>query len=261
MIGNRLPVSVTGIFSQSRKRSNRTTFLYIFCGCLIIILILATRYIPLNELQRIAPYMSSLFSSQIELDSEDSNHQNEKPSQLRGRTEESSIFAVSTKKAERLLACPGVIILGMHRSGTSMLSGLIKSLGFQTGGPLLPEDQFNSKGYYERKDIAQVNDYLLKNQGASSFRNTYKFNTTQGALDLRLALRQYHIAGALGKQHQDKNYAIWEDVYTSLLFMTQSSNIPWLIKDPRITVTLRSWLTQLSNYNDTNYFKYYGPPV
>ena len=33
---------------------------------------------------------------------------------------------------------PGFIVLGMHRSGTSMLSGLlVKGFGYETGGPLI----------------------------------------------------------------------------------------------------------------------------
>ena len=33
---------------------------------------------------------------------------------------------------------PGFMVLGMHRSGTSMLSGLlVKGFGYETGGPLI----------------------------------------------------------------------------------------------------------------------------
>lgn len=32
---------------------------------------------------------------------------------------------------------PGVIILGMHRSGTSILGGLMNKMGLKTGGPLI----------------------------------------------------------------------------------------------------------------------------
>ena len=41
---------------------------------------------------------------------------------------------------------PGFIVLGMHRSGTSMLSGvLVEGFGYETGGPLLPAQSDNVK--------------------------------------------------------------------------------------------------------------------
>ena len=57
-----------------------------------------------------------------------------------------------------------VIILGMHRSGTSMLSGLLEKAGFYVGSEseLLKSGEQNLKGFYERKDIRDVNDEILK---------------------------------------------------------------------------------------------------
>ena len=41
---------------------------------------------------------------------------------------------------------PGVIVLGMHRSGTSMLSGvLVEGFGYEAGGPLIEPRRFNEK--------------------------------------------------------------------------------------------------------------------
>ena len=56
-----------------------------------------------------------------------------------------------------------VIVLGMHRSGTSLASGLLSLSGVYFG----PENEFiqaneeNPKGFWERKDIRQLNDSLL----------------------------------------------------------------------------------------------------
>ena len=38
---------------------------------------------------------------------------------------------------ENIAYRPGVIVLGMHRSGTSILGGLINKMGLKTGGPLI----------------------------------------------------------------------------------------------------------------------------
>ena len=44
----------------------------------------------------------------------------------------------SNKGADRGMKTPGFMVLGMHRSGTSMLSGLlVKGFGYETGGPLI----------------------------------------------------------------------------------------------------------------------------
>lgn len=45
----------------------------------------------------------------------------------------------------------GFIILGMHRSGTSMLAGLLaQGMGYKTGGPLIGSKFDNEKGFFER---------------------------------------------------------------------------------------------------------------
>lgn len=45
----------------------------------------------------------------------------------------------------------GVVMLGMHRSGTSMLAGLmVKGLGYNAGGPLIGSSFDNEKGFFER---------------------------------------------------------------------------------------------------------------
>eukprot|EP00981_Chlorochromonas_danica_P012651 scaffold5245_cov183-Ochromonas_danica.AAC.2 len=49
---------------------------------------------------------------------------------------------------------PGLVILGMHRSGTSLLAGLMHHMGLEPGGPLLNSSvSDNPKGYFERLDI------------------------------------------------------------------------------------------------------------
>ena len=51
----------------------------------------------------------------------------------------------------------GFMILGMHRSGTSMLGGLLnKSAGYIAGGPLIRPANDNENGFFERIDIGRV---------------------------------------------------------------------------------------------------------
>ncbi|MBW1816942.1 MAG: hypothetical protein JRJ60_07260 [Deltaproteobacteria bacterium] len=55
-----------------------------------------------------------------------------------------------------------IIILGMHRSGTSALSGVLKLLGVELGSRLfLPEPGVNDKGFWEHEGIVRTHDRLL----------------------------------------------------------------------------------------------------
>jgi hypothetical protein len=61
------------------------------------------------------------------------------------------------------------IILGMHRSGTSMVTGLVKMMGAYLGpeSEMMPPTLENPKGYFERWDVMRLNDRLLAEQGCS----------------------------------------------------------------------------------------------
>lgn len=59
---------------------------------------------------------------------------------------------------------PIVVILGMHRTGTSLLANLLNALGIYFGdsGSLLAADKWNMKGYWEIRDIFQTQDKVLE---------------------------------------------------------------------------------------------------
>jgi GT2 family glycosyltransferase len=54
-----------------------------------------------------------------------------------------------------------IIVLGMHRSGTSALTQLISTLGYNAGNNLMPANFDNPKGYWEDLDIYQLNNDIL----------------------------------------------------------------------------------------------------
>lgn len=54
-----------------------------------------------------------------------------------------------------------VTTLGFHRSGTSMLTGIIGKLGVDLGINLMAADNGNEKGYFENNDIVRTNDLFL----------------------------------------------------------------------------------------------------
>jgi hypothetical protein len=57
----------------------------------------------------------------------------------------------------------GVYVLGMHRSGTSLVAGLVDHLGID-GGPrdsMIDADQFNDDGYWEQRPLVDWHDKIL----------------------------------------------------------------------------------------------------
>lgn len=57
-----------------------------------------------------------------------------------------------------------LIVLGMHRSGTSLLTGLLSQVGVVMGKRLYaPQKGVNEKGFWEHEDIVDTHDELLLN--------------------------------------------------------------------------------------------------
>jgi hypothetical protein len=59
-----------------------------------------------------------------------------------------------------------ILILGMHRTGTSALSGFIHLLGADAPGRIDSADHFNPKGYWESAAIREFNDRVLERTGS-----------------------------------------------------------------------------------------------
>ena len=58
---------------------------------------------------------------------------------------------------------PGpVVVTGMHRSGTSLTARLVRALGVDLGGRLLPADATNPFGYFEDLDFLELQRRLLR---------------------------------------------------------------------------------------------------
>jgi hypothetical protein len=61
----------------------------------------------------------------------------------------------------------GVLVLGMHRSGTSAITGLVSLLGPELGDPddLMPADEANQEGYWESASLTDFQESLLEKLG------------------------------------------------------------------------------------------------
>ncbi|HBH48650.1 MAG TPA: hypothetical protein DDX98_08415 [Bacteroidales bacterium] len=63
----------------------------------------------------------------------------------------------------------GIIVTGMHRSGTSLFSKYLMTCGINMGERLLEADRGNPLGYYEDLEIVQFHDKVLKRNGCGYF--------------------------------------------------------------------------------------------
>ena len=63
--------------------------------------------------------------------------------------------------------CRALFVLGMHRSGTSALSGTLWRLGLDLGSNLMPpEEGSNSLGFFEHNSIVPIHEILLRSMGS-----------------------------------------------------------------------------------------------
>ena len=56
---------------------------------------------------------------------------------------------------------PLLLLVGMHRSGTSLLGSVLPQLGVGMPGDLIAGDAHNPEGYFERQDVTQLQERLL----------------------------------------------------------------------------------------------------
>ena len=114
---------------------------------------------------------------------------------------------------------PCVIVLGMHRSGTSLLSGSLEAAGLYLG-KVNNAAPFNRNGNKENEAIRSLNDALLAKGGAA-------WNAPpQDQLQWERSDRER--AKALIQPYLD-------------------TNRPWGFKDPRTLWTVEGWLRLLPN--------------
>lgn len=84
------------------------------------------------------------------------------------RTKELEAKVNQSKNVQSSAGKVALIVLGMHRSGTSALTGVMNSLGVELGRELYaPQQGVNERGFWEHSDIVDVHDELLAVLGSS----------------------------------------------------------------------------------------------
>lgn len=114
-----------------------------------------------------------------------------------------------------------VVVLGMHRSGTSAITRGLEVLGVDLGGELIPgiEDQ-NKKGFYEDRDVNRLNHELLLSLG-------HDWNSSAPLSEQELT------ESPVSRQHLQRAVEL-------LQFKLRGDNC-FGIKDPRIARLLPFW--------------------
>jgi len=115
-----------------------------------------------------------------------------------------------------------VVLLGMHRSGTSVTMSILEKLGVHIGDDILGENDSNPLGHFEDIDFINLNDKILKAAG--------------GDWD--------------NPPTQEKILEVSElfEEEIKYLIKRKSLNVIWGWKDPRTCITLPLYLEYLENY-------------
>ncbi|PYK17323.1 MAG: hypothetical protein DME55_10560 [Verrucomicrobia bacterium] len=117
-----------------------------------------------------------------------------------------------------------ILVLGMHRSGTSMVARLLNMMGayFAAEGISTGANQENPKGFWERRDVRNLNDMLLRSAGADWHRvSDFTLEKIPAA-----ALAQFKTEA--GK-----------------IILDMDAHRPWFLKEPRFCLLAPLWLDLL----------------
>jgi GT2 family glycosyltransferase len=117
-----------------------------------------------------------------------------------------------------------ILVLGMHRSGASMVARLLNMMGayFAPEGASTGANQENPKGFWERRDVRALNDMVLHSAGADWHRlSHFTLEKIPAA-----TLAQFEIES--GK-----------------LILAMDAHRPWFLKEPRFCLLAPIWLELL----------------
>eukprot|EP00027_Filamoeba_sp_ATCC50430_P014677 CAMPEP_0168578456 /NCGR_PEP_ID=MMETSP0413-20121227/21341_1 /TAXON_ID=136452 /ORGANISM="Filamoeba nolandi, Strain NC-AS-23-1" /LENGTH=289 /DNA_ID=CAMNT_0008612301 /DNA_START=128 /DNA_END=997 /DNA_ORIENTATION=- len=116
-----------------------------------------------------------------------------------------------------------IIVLGMHRSGTSVVAEMLQAMGIYVGSKeeLIPPANDNPNGFFERYDIVKTNFLLLKYFGSNWHSNLNAWNP------------QAFTANTTANEDFKQRFRI--------ILSKLSEHAPFLVKDPRFCLTLPVW--------------------
>ncbi|OQW94028.1 MAG: hypothetical protein BWK79_08015 [Beggiatoa sp. IS2] len=116
-----------------------------------------------------------------------------------------------------------IIVLGMHRSGTSAVARILNLMGayFAPERMELPATKANPKGYWERRDVVNLDEDLLNALGVT-WDKISQFDSKQ----VPMVCKKFELLG--------------QEIILGL-----DAHRPWMLKDPRMCLLLPFWLPLL----------------
>jgi hypothetical protein len=127
------------------------------------------------------------------------------------------------------MASTCILVLGMHRSGTSALTRCLNLLGMDLGANLIAPEAMNSKGFWEHADAVRINSDLLQSFGM--------YWRSLGPLP-----KDWLSSEAAEKARKEISQLIKRDFFGVPL---------WGIKDPRMCRLAPLWLEVLNSLEIT----------
>jgi len=118
---------------------------------------------------------------------------------------------------------PAVIITGMHRSGTSLLASFLARAGVDVGRDLFPPDAHNRRGYFEDREILELQTAMLHSCCAPGETGFLDWGWTWGERLDRSRLAEFHPRAA------------------ELATARAAAGGTWGWKDPRTSLLLDVW--------------------
>ncbi|MBW3550708.1 MAG: sulfotransferase [Proteobacteria bacterium] len=113
-----------------------------------------------------------------------------------------------------------LIVLGMHRSGTSVLARLLNLMGAYFGPEGISTGAMdeNPKGFWERRDVRKLNDWVL-HQAGCDWNRVHRFELSR-------------LDDAVLEEFQDR---------AAQLVLEMDAHRPWLVKEPRLCLLFPLW--------------------
>ena len=122
-----------------------------------------------------------------------------------------------------------VVLVGMHRSGTSLTANLLNQMGISMGSTFLPKDIANPRGYYEDVEFLQFHQTAF---------NTLLKGCAQGHPDW---------GWTPTRQIASEDLSNWTEKAKLLIARRDERSNHWGFKDPRSAPVLDFWHPLLNN--------------
>ena len=116
-----------------------------------------------------------------------------------------------------------ILVMGMHRSGTSMVSRILNLMGcyYSSEDQVMLPAEDNPKGFWERKDVMDLNNKILHDHQAT-WNDPYKLK------DIKI------------------NSLLYSKDIKNIIYKLEPHR-PWFIKDPRFCLTYKCWANELEH--------------